>query len=176
MRLWAALLASLWLAGCASNVVTDYDAGAGFAEYQTWAFAGKQNEGQRDFLSLDASRVENAVASALERQSMEKVAEAEADLLVSYRVEDVERLDTTGFTYGFGWGRSPFGFGLSTAPPVREIREGKLVVELVDNDTDRVVWRGASKRYLNEDQSPERRRELIDEVVQDMFEQYPPQG
>lgn len=174
MRVWAALLASLWLAGCASNVVTDYDSGAGFAGYETWAFAKQPDEGPRNFLSLDASRVERAVETAMERQSMDRVSETDADLLVSYRVEDVERLDTTGFTYGFGWGRSPFGFGLSTAPPVREIREGKLVVELVDNDTDRVVWRGASKRYLNEDQSPERRSELIDEVVRDMFEKYPP--
>ena len=49
-----------------------------------------------------------------------------------------------------------------------------LVVELVDTETDRVVWRAASRRYLNENQATESRRELIDEIVADMFEKYPP--
>jgi hypothetical protein len=38
-----------------------------------------------------------------------------------------------------------------------------------------VIWRAASRRYLNENQSPETRRKLIDEVVQEMFTKYPPE-
>lgn len=48
------------------------------------------------------------------------------------------------------------------------------MVELADSETKNVVWRAASRRYLNENQSPETRRELIDEVVAEMFTKYPP--
>jgi hypothetical protein len=54
------------------------------------------------------------------------------------------------------------------------VEEGKLVVELVDAKTRQVVWRSASRRYLNESQSSESRQALIDEIVADMFEEYPP--
>jgi len=57
---------------------------------------------------------------------------------------------------------------------VREVTEGKLVVRMVDRTTEEVVWQAASRRYLNENQSPETRRKLIDEVVSEMFSKYPP--
>lgn len=172
MRGLMAALMLITLSGCASNVVTDYNSATEFGSYSSWAFA--DNNDSSGFVSLDGARVQNAVESELDRKTMKKVADDEADLLVSYRVEKVDRLDTTGLSYGLGLGRGAFGFGFSTAPPVREVQEGKLVVELVDSETSQVVWRGVSKRYLNEDQSPQYRRELIDEVIADMFAKYPP--
>ncbi|MEE3117537.1 MAG: DUF4136 domain-containing protein, partial [Pseudomonadota bacterium] len=97
-----------------------------------------------------------------------------ADLLASWRIVEEERLEQIGVGLGFGLGRGNFGWGLASAPPVREVEEGKLVVELVDTELNEVVWRAASRRYLNENQSPEKRRELIDEVVAEMFSKYPP--
>lgn len=161
----------LLLSGCAAKVVTDYDSNATFTGYEQWAFAAGEN---RSYTTLDGSRVEAAVAREMEARGLAQTDAEAADLLVNYRIDEVERLDTTGFSYGLGFGRGRFGWGLSTAPPVREVREGQLVVELVDTGTDRVVWRGASKRYLNENQSSETRQELIDEVVAEMFTRYPP--
>ncbi|MCK7543698.1 DUF4136 domain-containing protein [Marinobacter bryozoorum] len=169
----ALLAVVLLLGGCAAKVVTDYDRNAAFASYQTWAFAPNAGEG---YTTLDGARVEAAVVRELEARQLDQVGFDVADLLVSYRIDEVERLDTTGFSYGLGFGRGRFGWGLSTAPPVREVREGQLIVELVDSSTERVVWRGASKRYLNENQSPGTRQELIDEVVAEMFNRYPPQS
>ena len=169
------ILVSLFLmalTGCASNVVTDYDSSAVFGSYSSWAFAPKGKD--QSFTSLDGGRIESAVERELNRKAMRKVAENEADLLVTWQVVEEERLERSGVGLGFGFGSGNFGWGLASAPPVREIQEGKLVVELVDTETDRVVWRAASRRYLNENQATESRRELIDEIVADMFEKYPP--
>lgn len=160
------------LSGCASLVSTDYDASASFDSYQSWAFAPEK--GNNDFLSLDGARVETAVERELQKESLQKASADAADLLVQYRVEDAEKLESSGFTYGLGFGRGNFGWALSTPPDVRQVKQGKLVVELVDRATERVVWRGVSRRYLDERQSPEDRKELIDEVVAAMFERYPP--
>ncbi|MEX2473594.1 DUF4136 domain-containing protein [Marinobacter sp.] len=173
IRMVLASLAMLLLAGCASNVVTDYDSGTVFGNYSTWAFANNQGGGE-SFQSLDGSRIRSAVERELNRKAMDKVKADEADLLVTWEVVEKERLERSGFGFGLGLGRGNFGWGLSTAPPVREVQEGKLVVELVDSGSERVVWRAVSKRYLNEDQSPEYRRKLIDEVVGEMFTKYPP--
>ncbi|MDF0748762.1 DUF4136 domain-containing protein [Marinobacter sp. 71-i] len=172
MRLILASLFLMVLTGCASNVVTDYDSNTVFGNYGSWAFAPK-GEGE-SFTSLDGGRIKSAVERELNRKSMRKVDQEEADLLVTWQIVEEERLERSGVGLGFGFGTGNFGWGLASAPPVREVQEGKLVVELVDTDTDRVVWRAASRRYLNENQTTESRRELIDEIVADMFEKYPP--
>lgn len=172
MRMFLLSLFMMVLTGCASNVVTDYDSGAVFGNYGSWAFA-PNGDGER-FTSLDGGRIQSAVERELNRKAMRKVDAEEADLLVTWQVVEEERLERSGVGLGFGFGSGNFGWGLASAPPVREVQEGKLVIELVDTDTDRVVWRAASRRYLNEDQSTESRRELIDEIVADMFEEYPP--
>ncbi|WP_166268029.1 DUF4136 domain-containing protein [Marinobacter caseinilyticus] len=172
MRFILSFLLVLALSGCAGNVVTDYNSTVVFGNYNSWAFADTNNGS--GFVTLDGARVEGAVERALNRKAMKKVNVNEADLLVSYRVVNVDRLDTTGFSYGLGFGQPRFGFGVATLPPVREVQEGKLVVELVDRSNGQVVWRAASRRYLTESQSPEYRRELIEEVVAEMFTKYPP--
>ncbi|MDX1756555.1 MAG: DUF4136 domain-containing protein [Marinobacter sp.] len=173
MRIPALLLALSLLAGCASKVVTDYDAAASFENYQTWAFApGLQAQG---FTSLDSARVKNAVTREMAAKQLRSVSSEQADLLVAYQVVEEERLQSYGFSYGLGFGHRPFGWGIASAPPVREVKEGKLVVELVDRASEKVVWRAASRRYLTEDQSPEYRSELIDELVTEMFNRFPPE-
>jgi len=172
MRMILVSLFLVALTGCASNVVTDYDSGTVFGNYGSWAFAPKQ-EGQ-NFTSLDGGRIESAVERELNRKAMRKVDREDADLLVAWQIVEEERLERSGVGLGFGFGTGNFGWGVASAPPVREIQEGKLVVELVDTETDRVVWRAASRRYLNENQTTDSRRELIDEIVADMFEKYPP--
>lgn len=174
MRIFIASMLLLALTGCASNVVTDYNTSTAFSQYQSWAFA--PDDGKQKAVSLDGARIRSALEKELTAEGLTRAEPGKADLLVHYRIEEVEHLDTTGMSFGLGIGRGPFGFGLGTVPPVQQIQEGKLVVELVDTATNQVVWRATSKRYLNDDQSPETRNKLIREVVNEMFTKYPPQG
>lgn len=174
MRALMVLMMVTLLAGCASKVVTDYNSQAAFNSFHSWAFAPKKDE--TAFLSLDGARVENVLERELTAKNLQKKPESEADLLVSYQVVEEDKIESYGFSYGVGFSNRPFGWGISTAPPVRQVKEGKLVVELVDSGNDQVVWRAISKRYLNEDQSPEYRSELIDETVTEMFTRYPPEA
>jgi hypothetical protein len=175
MRFLGMLMMSLLLSGCAGNVVLDYNAHARFDSYQSWAFAATGQERGSEIVSLDGTRVRAAVNRAFKSRNMAQVERDEADLLVTWQIVEEERLERQGFGLGLGFGSGNFGWGISSAPPVREIEEGKLVVELVDTSTNEVVWRAASRRYLNESQSPETRRKLIDEVVAEMFSRYPPE-
>jgi hypothetical protein len=172
MRFLTCAVVALALTGCASNVVTDYDSAAVFGNYNTWAYA--DDAGSDAFMSLDGSRVKSALERELEGKDMTLVSAAEADVLVNWHIAKEERLEQSGLGLGFGFGTGNFGWGLSAPPPVREVDEGKLIVELADAQSRQVIWRAASKRYLNENQSPETRRTLIDEVVQEMFTKYPP--
>lgn len=172
VRLVTCLLAALAMAGCASNVVTDYNPSTSFGNYNTWAYGA--DAGADSFMSLDGSRVKSALERELAGKAMKPVSSAEADVLVNWHIVKKERLEQSGLGLGFGFGTGNFGWGLSAPPPVREVDEGKLVIELADAQSRQVIWRATGKRYLNENQSPETRRKLIDEVVQEMFTKYPP--
>lgn len=166
---------ALTITGCASNVITDYDSGAVFSTYQSWNFAPAR-EGSQDYVSLDGSRIRKAIEREMALENLEKVAAGEADLLADWQIVTEERLERggSGFSLGLGFGSGNFGWGLSTQPPIEKVREGKLVVELVDSDSKQVVWRSASRHHLRESQSPASRQKLIDQIVTDMFEEYPP--
>ena len=167
-------LFALIISGCASNVVTDYDSSAVFENYGSWSFLSANTENQ-DYVSLDGSRIRNAIDREMNRKATRKVPAEQADLLVAWHIVTEERFERRGGSFGFGFGfGSRFGVGLSAPPPIEKVKEGKLVVELVDAKSRQVVWRSASRRLLNEDQSGESRRELIDQVVSDMFADYPP--
>lgn len=53
MRFVTCVVVALTLAGCASNVVTDYNSATAFGDYNTWAYA--DDAGSDSFLSLDAA-------------------------------------------------------------------------------------------------------------------------
>lgn len=174
IRLMFIAMFAVVLTGCASKVITDFDSGASFSEYSSWDFAPANGEAE-EYVSLDGSRIRNAIEREMQGENLEKVTDGDRDLLVAWQIVTEERLERGGgLGFGLGFGSGNFGWGLSTAPPVEKVQEGKLVIELVDTRTKQVVWRSASRRYLNENQSSESRQELIDEIVTDMFEEYPP--
>lgn len=166
------MILALFLAGCASPVTVDYDSSVPFAHYQTYAFAAPPSS--EHYRTLDGSRIENAVNRALQLKGLKQVSAVDASLIVHYRIEEEKSLDTSGWGFGFGTFGDPFGFGVATAPPIQERKEGKLVVELVDAKTHQSVWKAAGRRYLNDDMTPNERTDRINEIVHDMFARFPP--
>ena len=167
---------ALAITGCASKVITDYDSAVAFSNYESWSFV-PDGKGGNGFVSLDGSRIRKAIEREMDREKLQKVAADEADLLVAWQIVAEERLERrgSGFGFGLGFGSGNFGWGISTQPPVEKVEEGKLVVELVDSSSKQVVWRSASQRYLQESQTSESRQKLINKIVTDMFEEYPPE-
>lgn len=168
MRVLFLLSAVVFLAACARTVVIDHQPGTAFAEYQSYAFADPG-----DVRSIDGARIERAVSRELSGK-LESAEPDQADLLVRYRIEDSVRLQTSGFGYGFGFGRDRLGIGVSTVPDAREVKEGKLVVELVERESRQMIWRGVGQRNLTEQMKPDSREALISRLVKDMFERFPP--
>ncbi|MEQ6885743.1 DUF4136 domain-containing protein [Salicola sp. Rm-C-2C1-2] len=163
------------VSGCARYAATDYDSSAGFDRYSTYQFA--KRGGEDAVQGLDAARIERALEKALAGDGFTR-ADSDPDVLVRYRIEDEVRTESRGPSvgFGFGFGRSPFTFGMAHSPvQTREIREGQLVVEMVDPTIEQIVWEGRARRNLSESQDREDRTRLIDRVIEAMFEQYPPQ-
>lgn len=171
MRLLFLMVIGLMLVGCAAPVIYDFDESANFLQDKTFEFEGAKNG---DTQTLDRSRIHQAILSQLVSKGYTKV-ENNASLVVRYRIEEEIRIESTGVSYGVGMSRNHLGVGMHTPVRSREIKEGKLVVEMVEARDNRVIWRAVSQKRLTEQMSPDHRTALVNELVTEMFGNYPPQ-
>jgi len=171
MRFFFLLIVTLIIAGCAAPVVYDFDSSANFQKDQTFAFE-EIKEG--NIQSLDRTRIHEAITHQLEMSGYKIVDKSTASLIVRYQIEEEIRIQSSGVSYGVGMSRNRVGMSMQAPVNAREIKEGKLVVEIVEPEDNRVIWRAISQKRLTEQMKPKKRSELINELTQKMFENYPP--
>lgn len=171
MRFLFLLMATLLISGCAAPVVYDFDSTANFQKDQTIVFEDLK---EGSIQSLDRTRIHEAITNQLQKKGYKVVDKRVASLMVRYKIEEETRIEATAMSYGAGMSGSRFGMSMHTPVNGKEIKEGKLVVEIIEPEEDRVIWRAVSQKRLTEQMKPEKRSELINELTQEMFENYPP--
>lgn len=157
------------LAACATTEVdTDYDRRANFAQYRTFQLQegrvlvnGVETEGD----TLLTDRIEGYLRQGFAGKGLRPVAE-NADLIVTYtsgarNVMEVEPWDG----YSYGW---VTGFGDDAW--VDEYQEGTLVIDVIDRRTNKLVWRGVTRTEADNLRSPAVIRNAVDEAL----DRYPP--
>lgn len=182
----AALLVALLGAGAACSgpkVKTDYDPGADFSSFRTYAFAGMTDVNQGGVLdnSLIRKRIEGLIAQELSNKGLRQVpVEADPDLLVHYWVglQEKQRVEGTGPTVGMygrrgAYGGGGYGWGAGySGVSTYEYTEGTLIVDLVTPAKKELVWRGSVVGTL--DDSKEKNIEMVREGLAKAFADYPP--
>lgn len=168
--LFRTIMISVALVGCSADVATDFDAQVNYYQFKTYQFASPPGS---TIISLDSTRVENAITTQLSSKGL-KPEDSAADLTVRHYIQQQSDFRSYGTSLGFGYAHRNVGVAYSTPSRYREYKYGKLVVELIDNDNNKIVWRSISQRKLTETMTPSSRDEFIDEQVYEMFKNYPP--
>lgn len=192
MRLGVVALAALILAACNTiPVATDYDPGWSLPSGARYAWIERKGEGRDPFVDSDLvqARVERAVDEQLRAQGLQRVEGADAaQLLVAYHIGEEERIDIDTFHSWYGYypcwgcfgyaGYGPrYGYGYDPFGPdiwVREYTQGKLMIDLVDAETRKLVWRGVAERRMPTLRTPAERDAYIRETVSAIFQKLPP--
>ena len=148
------------LMGCASTqVTTDWDRNTQFASYHTYAWMETPRMQAMQQATLFDRRLRAAVEEQLAGKGMKKAdANREADLLIVYTAGVQDKLDVQSSGY--------FGQRVD----VREYQQGTLVIDVVDAQTKRLVWRATAKAEVG-DADPS--SEKIGKAVQKMFGSFP---
>jgi hypothetical protein len=157
------------LAACSSvSTNYDYDMSYDFSKLRTYRWADIPSKSDAD--PLVVQRVGAAVESQLKAKGYAQ-AEGTPDFLVATYVGRRTRIQVTDWGYGYGpWGGWYGGGGLD----VYEYEEGTLIVDIVDNRTRKLVWRGTAVRIIDPGATPEEKTEHINEAVGKIFEDFPP--
>ncbi len=158
------LIMSLALWGCSSiSVNSDYDASTNFAALQTFSWVEELEEAPEDARqgnSLVTARIEEAVVRSLSAKG--------------YRRVDVNTSPSMGVSYGRRGHYGGMGVSASTAD-VREYTEGTLMIDIVDPGANQLIWRGTGQSRISESKTPEERTENINEAVEKILAQFPPE-
>jgi hypothetical protein len=158
------------IGGCSSsNVSYDSDPAADFAKLKTFNWMEVTDDAAAYGMKKElGDQVENAVDKQLQAKGMTKVAE-NPDVLMIYHVTKEQKIDTNswGYKYDPNWGK---GDDVQTYA----YAVGTLVVDMVDAESKHLLWRGTGDKILPEDTAPEKRTQIIDEIVVKIFKDFPP--
>jgi len=142
----------------------DYDQEADFTKYKTFTLS-QENPLPNP---LAEKRLQKILLEVLLEEGLEEAAEG-GDLIVFSH-------GTTGtkkqvYVDNYGYGRWRYGWGTTTAT-VQEFEVGTLVIDLVDNETEQLVWRGVATETISS--KPETNEKRFRRTIEKMFKKYPP--
>jgi len=171
-----ALVMFALLGGCASApppVHSMQDAQADFKVFKTFAW-DKSQEAARPLSILD-SNIQAAIAGELQRKGYaEADAAAKPDLMLQYETAAAEAIKSKPFRIGIGVGgygnSGGAGVGVSSAS-AENVREGTLVLRVIDPARNAEVWNGRVSRELSKTGPPD--PELIRTAVGELLREFP---
>jgi hypothetical protein len=173
--------AVLALSACSTlKSTSDFDPSVSFEQYKTYSWVEKKNEDAGYHLDgLMDQRVRAAVETQLSQKGISKANKQNADLLVNYitKVDKKINIDTFNSNFGYNpyygprWG---FGGSIHSETTVREYDVGTLMVDLVDNKTGKLIWRGTVADTVREQSTPEERINTINQAIGTVMMNYPP--
>jgi len=177
--LLAAVLALCVAAGCASHDVrVDHDQYTDFSRMRSYTWAERKPAAQDPRVDNDlvAARVRRAADRELREAGYQLVdASEEPDFYLTYQSVVDKKLDTRSYyssfpSYRYSGPGAIVGYG-----SVREIALGTLMLDVLEPEEQKLVWRGSAQARLHEDWSSEERTEHINEAVKQILERFPPE-
>ena len=159
------------LLGACSSISTnfDYDAKADFASLKTYRWLSPPKTLHMN--SLTGDRILDAVNAGLAAKGYRQV-KANADFEVAVHGGSQDRVQVTDWGYTYG----PRGtyWGGSRGVDVYQYREGTLILDIVDANTNKLIWRGTARKALDPNPTPEQRTKTISEAVENILKNFPP--
>jgi len=175
-------LAASLLAGCMSappQPTSMRDPQANFDTFRTFAWdAVPEGQSPDQPLTIVNSQIRAAITSELQRKGYALAdAGAKPDLVLRYETAAEEKIKTSPIRIGVGMGgygnSGGAGVGVSSSG-AKNIKEGTLVLRVIDPTRNAEVWNGRVSRELGKDGVPD--QALIQTAVGDLLREFPVPG
>jgi hypothetical protein len=173
------------VAAADTDITIEYDKMFSFSGLSTWAWHPDGAGDVRLALTADddpkrvAARIEPVILPVTERElasrKITRVAADRAQLLLHYyallTLKDFAQVHGQFLPALPDWGIPPFAPSTSA---VGVYPVGTIVMDITVPNRDTIVWRGAARREVNFETSDQKRREVIERAIRDLFKDFPP--
>jgi hypothetical protein len=153
----------------AQDVTTDYDHHANFERYHTYYWAKVHTDDP-----LWQSRVTDAIDKQLQAKGWQKQDSGGDVALTAVGATRNQRTYQTFYDGFGGWGWRGWGAPETATTTVENTQLGTLVVDMYDNQTKQLIWRGEAQSTLSS--KPEKNEDKLDKAAKEMFKHFPPEG
>ena len=170
----------LLLAGCGAMVNVDYDQQANFQALRTFTLIPtpetKTGDERLDSPLVD-KRIREAIVATLLQRGYREVKD-NPDFAVAYQLGIRKETDSqrTSMTVGVGTYYPHSAIGMTYGYPgyVESYERGILTIDVLNGSDKKLVWRGSSGRRLYNGFSPEQSTKVINAVVKEILDKFPP--
>ncbi|MBE8724990.1 DUF4136 domain-containing protein [Flavobacterium hungaricum] len=161
------------------KVTTDYDHGANFSEYKTFAvYDLRAQEGQVN--QLNADRVTKAIRNEMLAKGFTESANPDLKVNAVSILKNKTSLSANTDFYGYGGMYRPYGYwggggmmgGANTTFNTYDYVDGSLVIDIVSTKTQKLVWQGIGNAEI--DSKPDNPEEFINSSIKKILEGFPP--
>ena len=170
------VLALLLLACSSVQVKQDWDPGAKFSRLHTWEWQSSTplvTGNPRVDDPLVHERIQTAIDKSLTQKGFTRVSSGKPDFLVTYHIALQQKLDAHTIYTGYGPCRGWYGVG-GAQTVVDTYDVGTLLIDFISPDSNNVIWRGTGQSRIQELRTPEERQARIQDAVDRILEQFPP--
>ena len=175
------LAACLIASGCTTTPQPSSmrDPQANFDAFKTFAWnAGEDNQVAGEPVSIVNNQIRTAITAELQKKGYALAGDgAKPDLLLRYETAAEEKIKQSPIRIGVGMGgygnSGGAGVGVSSSG-AKNIKEGTLVLRVIDPTRNAEVWNGRVSRELGKDGLPD--QALIQTAVADLLSDFPVPG
>ncbi|KGJ99590.1 DUF4136 domain-containing protein [Thalassotalea sp. ND16A] len=168
----------LLLSACSTTyqAESDYNSAYDFNAVQSFHVVGDERLNNPMLSDIDRDRINVAISESLSAQGKQAENKESADVLVEYFVltKDKTKIYSTsaaGYAncYRCGYG---YGAGVSNISS-RDYVEGTIVVDVIDNVSQKTIWRSTLSKKLQDFDNATERNEAIKLAVNAIFKEFP---
>ena len=171
MKIFKYLLLLIFIASCnAPQAVYDYDEQANFSTYRSYGIYPDLRTG---LSQLDERRLIESIDRVMRGKQL--AASEDPDLLLNIYSEEYRKESDTRLGIGVGGTGRNVGVGVSGGIPIGGSETYlRLTFDLIDANTNALVWQAVVESMFDLDASPEVRQQKFDAVVEKALKGYPP--
>lgn len=172
MRYFVAMLASLFIVACSTlDVNVDYDDGYDFSKVKSFNIQHYAKEGESDLVN---ARITDALRTTLESRGYHYVQNG-ADMVFVYHYSAKDKVDLTTDYQMVGYGSFGYGGAMIATQRAYNYTEGTIVVDGFDPKTKKIVYRSVGTLELQEQKTPQQKREYTNKIIQEVMKNFPPE-
>jgi len=152
---------------------TDQSSSYDFSTVKTFSVIGDDHNNNSLISDINRERIDIAVTTALIQQGKQEDNIKSADVLISYFIVTKDKIKVNSNFNGsynrFGY----YGMGGGSHINVRNYVEGTLVIDVIDNQSQKIVWRSSLTKTLKHYENNQERDEAVTKAVNSMMSQLP---
>jgi len=168
-RAIALALAAVLTVACGVRVAVETDPNARRTAWKTWSWLPRPPVARGDTTWAAADeRVRTAFDREMKTAGFRRVERERPDFLVTYYAALEKPIAVEAVAYAAGGPAN----ARSAASAQGVYEQGMLLVDVLDTKSGKLVWRGAGRKVFTAEQTPEERRERIDQAVASVVSEF----